>query len=834
MATLTLNNGAYFDLTTVNSGTGNYDTFLRVQAKGSEEGFNTDENGNVLDNKAAFTDSLKFSSLQKVNIDGTFYYQIRLDLNDGDDKKDGGNPSITLESLKLYFSDEPATSDLYDQNLPGFTQIFSMANPLLLTADNGSGHDDGGFFIPASLFGGVGADDYITLYAKFTNSDGGFEEFRALTQPDAPDPDPGNDITQYSIEKTFVSVTGGNGNGLADHAGDVINYQVTIENTGTVALTGLALSDKVEGYDPTQLTLSSGDTDNDGVLDTDETWVYDYSYTLTQADLDADGYSNKDGKLDNTATATTTELTDPQTSSASVDLVYDPKLAIEKKFTSVTGGNLNDKADRAGDVINYHVTIENTGNVSLTGVALSDLLEGQATPVGLPSGDTTNPGVLDVGETWSYDYSYTLTQADLDARGYSDNDGKLNNTATVDTSETDPQSSSASVDLIYDPKLAIEKKVTSVTGGNGNDKADRAGDVINYHLVIENTGNVSLTGVALSDLVEGQATPVGLPAGDTTNPGVLDVGETWIYDYSYTLTQADLDARGYNNNDGKLNNTATADTSQTDPLSSSAQVDLVFDPKIEIEKQVSVDGGATWSDADLPSGPFALPTSDIQFKFIVKNTGNITLTGVTLSDNKLDLDPGSGTTHSLDPIAPGQQAVWVFGDDLDEVVTFVIGQHTNTGTATAQAGGTTIFATDDANYWGVLGEGLSHGYWKNHGPDDGDRNDWDISAQAASSFETFFQLGTPNNINWQIGPMGKKGSVASDITFEQALGLTGGGAQALAREAVAAILNIRDEDIQYGYTEAQVITMVKGAFASGNFDTVKNLLENENTSGNWM
>ena len=34
-----------------------------------------------------------------------------------------------------------------------------------------------------------------------------------------------------------------------------------------------------------------------------------------------------------------------------------------------------------------------------------------------PSGDTDGDGRLDVGETWSYTGSYTVTQADLDGEG---------------------------------------------------------------------------------------------------------------------------------------------------------------------------------------------------------------------------------------------------------------------------------------------------------------------------------------------------------------------------------------------------------------------------------
>jgi len=67
-----------------------------------------------------------------------------------------------------------------------------------------------------------------------------------------------------------------------------------------------------------------------------------------------------------------------------------------------------------------------------------------------------NPGVLNVGETWTYTYSHSLTQAELNTKGV-DGDGTLDNTASVDTDQTDPQSATASVDLVYNPKLEITK-----------------------------------------------------------------------------------------------------------------------------------------------------------------------------------------------------------------------------------------------------------------------------------------------------------------------------------------------------------------------------------------
>ena len=97
-------------------------------------------------------------------------------------------------------------------------------------------------------------------------------------------------------------------------------------------------------------------------------------------------------------------------------------------------------------------------------------------------------------------------------------------------------------------------------------------------------------------------------------------------------------------------------------------------------------------------------------------------------------------------------------------------------------------------------EGLSHGYWKNH------PSDWDGLA-SSTSFEEFFFGSQQSSLQWLVkngGGIKPKFVSKNDITFSQALELTGGDEAALAREAVAAILNIRDEDVTYRFTEMQV------------------------------
>ncbi len=59
-------------------------------------------------------------------------------------------------------------------------------------------------------------------------------------------------------------------------------YTITVTNTGTVGLSGVAVADAFAGG----AAYVSGDTDGDNVLDLTEAWIYTADYLATQADID--------------------------------------------------------------------------------------------------------------------------------------------------------------------------------------------------------------------------------------------------------------------------------------------------------------------------------------------------------------------------------------------------------------------------------------------------------------------------------------------------------------------------------------------------------------------
>lgn len=85
---------------------------------------------------------------------------------------------------------------------------------------------------------------------------------------------------------------------------------------------------------------------------------------------------------------------------------------------------------------------------------------------------------------------------------------------------------------------------------------------------------------------------------------------------------------------------------------------------IDLEKEVSPDGGITWFDADEAPGPVVVFPQTPRFRYTVTNTGNESLINVTITDSILglivvigQLDPGDTDVHfRTGTCSPGQQS----------------------------------------------------------------------------------------------------------------------------------------------------------------------------------
>jgi uncharacterized repeat protein (TIGR01451 family) len=760
------------------AGTGAFNSFVQIQRKGSEQGYNTDHSPQYDEKSSApHNHSVLLADVPVVvgdgsngTVEGLTYREFLLDLNE---PNGGSKPYISLDALQIWQEESGNLTNF----TPGSGFAGSHTNYLAYNLDaggdhwialtdgmsHGSGQSDYRILIPDSFFINDTAHRYVTLYSAFGqqsgwDTDGGFEEWGLHGAS-------GGVHSALSVHKT-ATVPGG----TADTAGEVISYAITVSNTGNTALTGVTVTDpSVSNLAP---VLSSGfnigDTNHDNQLSAGETWQYTASHTVTQDDIDTNG--GGDGVIDNTVTADTNETT-PVAAAAQVAVDRRPIVDLVKTadVTSV---------DAAGDQINYTITLTNTGNTTLTSPQVDDTQVNIVTPVvddfapilgppllaqilvgdynigdtnqngfqdpgetfqyvnagdtnqngiqdpgetflftnvgdtnqnggqdtgetfqfynvgdtnhngvedsgetfqftvshavagvdanhdGLNDGDVNHDGQLNPGETWQFALTYTVTQSDIDNGGVVNPALTHDNTATANTTEGATDSGSVSVGIVQNPHITLDK-TASVPGGT----ADAAGEVVDYSIAVTNDGNMTLTGLAVTDPSVGDLAPVlsgGFNAGDTNQDGKVGVGETWQYTASHTVTQSEMDAGG------SISNTASATTDQNASSNDSASVTVEQHAEISLVKTA-----LGYHDANANNVADAGDTID--FSFAVMNGGNVTLHDIGVAD----LDGAVAVTGStITALAPGatDSTSWS-GSYVIQQIDVDAGFHDNTAVA---------------------------------------------------------------------------------------------------------------------------------------------------------
>jgi uncharacterized repeat protein (TIGR01451 family)/gliding motility-associated-like protein len=398
--------------------------------------------------------------------------------------------------------------------------------------------------------------------------------------------------------------------------GDVVSFEIVLENTGNVSITGITLSDP----NSTISSTYTGDNTPIGTLDVGEAWTFSASYIITQADIDAGSHTNTATAMGTPAGGT---LADATSNTVVVPAVQTPDWTLTKSATESS-------YSAVGDIINYEIVLVNTGNVSISGITLTDP---NTTISGTNTGDNAPISTLDVGETWTFNASYTVTQADIDS-------GSHSNTATANGTPaggTLPDATSNQVVV-----TAVQTPDWTLTKSNSTPDYASPGDVIGYELYLENTGNVSISGVTLTDP---NTTISGTITGDSAPTGTLDVGETWAYTATYTVSQADIDA-------GEHTNTATASGTPAGGNLPDASSNTVLVPAI-VNPELTVDKSSTALN-------YSQVGNSISYTVEVENTGNVSISNVSVNDPLATTGPTyvSGDTGNDDIMAPGE--TWVY------------------------------------------------------------------------------------------------------------------------------------------------------------------------------
>lgn len=406
-----------------------------------------------------------------------------------------------------------------------------------------------------------------------------------------------------------------NGNGVAD-VGEQITYSFTVRNNGNLTVSSVGVNDNhVSPVTCDDSTLAPGEA---------TTCTAD-AYTVTQSDVNT-GFVHNIARASGTSpTGDTVRSNRAGTYTPTVTAA--PSIALIK-HADLRDANGNGSAD-AGEEIVYSFEVINTGNVTVHDVTVED---DHVSPITCP--DTT----LDPGDrtTCTAD-AYTVTQRDVDA-------GVVHNTATASATSPRGDDVPSEPSTTDTPTTAAGPSLGLVKSAHLNDQNDNhvadVGETISYSFEVTNNGNVTISGITVDDDLVGPVTcpDTTLAPGDST---------TCTADNDYTVTQDDVDT-------GTVHNSATA--SGTGPGGG----DVTSNPSTEDVPTVGPNPALTLMKRahlnDTNNNGLADPGETIAYFYDVKNSGNVTISDLSVADQlagsvtcpDTTLAPGDATTCTAD------------------------------------------------------------------------------------------------------------------------------------------------------------------------------------------
>ena len=503
------------------------------------------------------------------------------------------------------------------------------------------------YMIPEDAEAGSRIDNTAHVIGTPVIPDPGTDEYG---QSIVVDPSSYTEPEDSDLEKVFVRGADIIVKKIADQRiyrpGDVAAYTIEVINPNAYELTDVLVQDSLGG----SFKLTAAQAETDGITLNEDGTIsiavlpgggkvsFRYEYQIPE---DASA-----GQIENLVNAAG-EGTDPE--------YQKPDISLTKKAEKYVY--------KPGEIVNYTLTVTNTGNVDLVNVKVEDSLSGGVWM------DSPDIGDLSVGESVTLAYQYTIPEGAADGE-------KIKNVAVAaGTTVPNPE------DPEYpgEPEQPEEVKDTDeeeVTVENGSApaidivksvdrKALRPGETAVYTLIVTNTGNTDLTDVAVTDS--------NMDLGAEGSIGDLAAGESRTITYAFTVPEN-------TENGAVLPNTASVTGTEKLPEDSTEEPRTVEDtdeeeirveteqPVEEEDEEIILVRNPKISITKKAEKQVYQPGETARYTILVANTGDCALTDVFVKEQLLTegIFTGStkgtfeGTLAEIGSLAVGESAVLTF------------------------------------------------------------------------------------------------------------------------------------------------------------------------------
>jgi large repetitive protein len=482
--------------------------------------------------------------------------------------------------------------------------------------------------------------------------------------------------------------------------GSVVNYTITVTNSGTVAYTGAALTDSLSDVlddaiynsDGTatagSLTFSSPNLTWTGNLAAGASATITFSVTVNNPDT-----GNK--VLASTITSATAG-SNCASGSTDTRCATNVTVLIPGLTMTVSAGT---SSTAPGSVVHYTVTVTNSGQTPYTGATFTDPLGGllddasyngdaaaTSGTVSYASPNLTWTGNLAVGASATVTFSVTVNNPDTGDKILVDTLTSATPGSNCPVSSTDARCTSSVSVLV--PGLEIAVSAGSSTTAPGS--------VVHYTVTVTNSGQTPYTGATFTDPLTGvlddatynsdaaaTAGSVSYTSPNLTWTGNLAVGAAATVTFSVTVNNPDTGNK-------ILASTITSVTAGSNCATGSG------DPPCTVTVPVAV--LAITRTANVAS---TTPGGVVRFTAAFANTGQVAYTDITITVNAADVfddatSNGDQTTTSGTIAITGTSVVWTGSIPIGGTVTITgtvtvnnpdTGNHTLASTITTAAPG---------------------------------------------------------------------------------------------------------------------------------------------------
>ena len=360
--------------------------------------------------------------------------------------------------------------------------------------------------------------------------------------------------------------------------GDIITFTITVTNTGPSNATNVVVNDTL----PQGLQLVDGYS----LTNTIESLLVGESVNITikaQAIAEGNWTNIASANCAENATAVEGNVTVP---------VFNPDLKI-KKTANVT-------ATIVGNRVNFTINVTNHGIRDATNITVTDILDTQAFNVISYSEEYYSGNYVWVIDKLVNGESY-LIWIEVETL----TNGTFTNNATVNCSEEGTLKRSTASVRVYDPNFNVTKVALDEVAYNGKETS--------FKIVINNTGDMDLTGLFVDEII-----PDGLTYDHLIGANWTKDGNKFYYSGSLAVGDSvELIIVVIPTKSGNFTNNIVAGGDNVTNKTANASV-VAYSPSLEIR--------------EISNNPEVLIGQPVSFTVVVTNTGDCDLGNITVNN----------------------------------------------------------------------------------------------------------------------------------------------------------------------------------------------------------